>query len=179
MYVDIVVGLMIGWGAILVSGQYNLWLVFFGMFATLAPDLDFIVYMIRKKGKIDQYAHEHRDLLHKPFLVTIGGALLFALTDPFYGMIWFLGTLWHFVHDTFDGGWGIRWLYPFYFGYFTLASHSPVHHIRTIEEQRALATSGDPQWFWSGYLKWNKTRIIEYVILGCVSVVFLLWYIYY
>jgi hypothetical protein len=119
----------------------------FGVFCALAPDIDFIIYIFRNKFKIDQFAHEHRDLLHKPlFFIAIGIPLF--LISPEMGMIWIIGTLYHFIHDTIDGGWGIMWLYPFSRNYYTLTSYSPKKIIPTKEEQHSLAMRyGDPYWF--------------------------------
>lgn len=169
---------MIGWGAMLFSGESNLLLVAFGVFATLVPDIDFIIWLMRNRWRVDQFAHEHRDLFHKPLVVGLGGGLLIAFFNPLYGLVWFFGTMAHFVHDTFDGGWGIRWLYPFYFGYFTLASYSPQRHFRNKTEQRAIAAvHGNPQWLEEEYLKPNKKRLFEVVLLVGVFLIIIFWLI--
>lgn len=154
MYLDIVAGLIVGLFAAFISGEQGIWLVLFGVFASLAPDIDFIIYLIRNKWKVDQYAHEHRDILHKPLLFSLTiGILILIYGDALYAGVWVAGTLWHFVHDTFDGGWGIAWMHPFYQGYFTMVSYSPKKHIHTKEEQRAFATQyGNPHWMEDGYI---------------------------
>lgn len=148
MRLDIFAGFVIGSIATGILGEWHLGLVLFGVFSALTPDIDFIVYMIKNKWHVDQYAHEHRDLLHKPLLFSlIIGLVVFAFGNAAYAWVWIAGTLWHCAHDTFEGGWGIQWLYPFYKGYFTLVSYSPKKYIRTKEEQRALAAQyGNPQW---------------------------------
>lgn len=176
MYLDIAVGLVIGWSVSLISGEPALPFLLFGIGATLAPDLDFIIWLIRNKWKVDQFAHEHRDLFHKPVLLGLGGGLLIAFFNPLYGLVWFLGTMAHFVHDTFDGGWGIQWLHPFYYGYFTLASYSPQCHFRNKVEQRAVAAvHGNPRWLEEEYLKPNKKRLLEIIFLVGTFLVIIFW----
>ncbi|MBP6929438.1 MAG: metal-dependent hydrolase [Candidatus Moranbacteria bacterium] len=176
MYIDIAVGLMIGWIVSLFVGEQHLSLMLFGMFATLAPDLDFIVWLVRNKWRVNQYAHEHRDLLHLPLIFGLGGGLLIALFSPLVGVVWFFGTLAHFIHDTFDGGFGIKWLYPFSSGYFTLASYSPKRYFRNREEQRAVATVyGNPHWLEEQYLRLNPKLVGELMILAIASVFIVYW----
>lgn len=150
MYLDVIAGLLIGVSVSEFVGEDNPWLVLFGVAAALAPDLDFVVYLIRNRGRVDRYAHEHRDLFHRPLLVSVGGGIALSMIEPAYGVLWFLGTLWHFIHDTFDGGWGIRWADPFSCGYFTLASYSPKRYFRDRTDQRETAAGYgklDNWWF--------------------------------
>ncbi len=167
MYIDIGFGLLIGLGIVFFSGEQDFLLILFGALAALAPDVDFILYLIKRRFKIDQYAHEHRDLLHMPLLFSIGGGvLIFTLISQLYAIVWVLGTMWHFVHDTLDGGWGIRWLHPFYSGYFTLATYSPKNHIPTKTEQREIATKhGNPNWLEQDYFRLNKKLVTEVTVL--------------
>lgn len=147
MYIDIAVGLVIGFFVALGSGGDMVVLMLFAVFATLAPDIDFIVWLIRNRFRSNQFAHEHRDLFHLPLIVGVGGALLIGSFYPAYGLVWGMGTLAHFIHDTLDGGWGIQWLHPFSRGYFTLASYSPKRYFRNREEQRVVAAQhGNPYW---------------------------------
>jgi len=178
MYIDVALGLLVGFIVSVTAGEQYLMLMLFGVFATLAPDIDFLVWLIKNKWKVNQYAHEHRDLLHRPLIFGLGGGLLIALIDPLYGVVWFLGTTVHFMHDTIDGGWGIQWLHPFYYGYFTLASYSPKRHIRSKDEQRDMArVHGNPRWLEEQYLKPNPKLMIEFLVLG--SVLVLLFYFFF
>lgn len=176
MYIDIAVGLLIGWGVSLLTGESHFHLMLFGMLATLAPDFDFLIWLARNKWRVNQYAHEHRDLLHLPLIFGVGGGLLIGLWHPVYGLVWFLGTMAHFIHDTLDGGWGIQWLHPFYRGYFTLASYSPQRHFRNKDEQRAIASvHGNPHWLEDQYLKPNPKLFAELATLGLALVGIVLW----
>ncbi len=177
MYLDIAIGLIVGLIASIFTGETDYKLVSFGVIAALAPDLDFLIYLFYQKGKIDQYDYEHRDLLHKPLYFSVGIALLLFLFNPRYAGVWLLGTLWHFIHDTFDGGWGIRWLHPFSYGYYTLVPHSPKQFIRDKNEQHALATKhGDPDWLRDGYLRFSKRLLFEWSVLSIAIAGIMLWF---
>ena len=177
MYIDIAVGLIIGWAVSLGVGEQHLSFMLFGVFATLSPDFDFIVWLARNKWRVNQYAHEHRDLLHLPLIFGVGGGLLIALWSPAYGLVWFLGTMAHFIHDTLDGGWGIQWFHPFYRGYFTLASYSPKRHFRNREDQRATAAvHGNPHWLEDQYLHINPKLLLEWLLLGLVFFSVGIWF---
>lgn len=176
MYIDIAVGLIIGFGVSMVTGEGYFPLMLFGVFVTLAPDIDFIVWLIRHKWKVDQFAHEHRDLLHRPILFGLGGGVLIGLVHPVYGVVWCIGVTAHFIHDTFDGGWGIQWFHPFSSRYYTLASYSPKRSFRDKAEQRAVAAvHGNPHWLEEGYFKWNTKLMAEYAVLALAILVILFW----
>ncbi|HCU70437.1 MAG TPA: hypothetical protein DIC35_01630 [Candidatus Moranbacteria bacterium] len=149
MLLDIIFGLIIATLSNFAIGtsESKTAALIFGVFCALAPDIDFIIYILRKKLKIDQFTHEHRDLFHKPIFFIILGMLLLMLS-PELGTIWLIGTIYHLIHDTFDGGWGIMWLYPFSGKYFTLASYSPQKVFQNKKEQHQIAAKyGDPCWF--------------------------------
>lgn len=174
MYLDIFVGLCIGLLGSFISGEVNIPLVVFGVFAALAPDIDFIIYLMRHQWKIDQYSHEHRDILHKPLLFSVLiGIVLFVGGYSLYALLWMLGTTWHFMHDTYDGGWGIAWLYPLKKGYYTRASYSPQTYIATKEEQRKIATQhGTARWMDESQIRYGK-KIALWVALGAGFFIFL------
>lgn len=176
MYFDIGIGLLVGLLGSIISGEQSLWLVIFGALSALAPDIDFILYLIKRRGKIDHFAHDHRDMLHKPLLFSAGIGFLIGYFSPIFGWVWFFGSLWHFIHDTFDGGWGIQWAHPFKHDYFTLASYSPQHHFKTKEEQTKIAAQyGNPNWLEEGYFKINPRLIAELIIFTIAIILTLLW----
>ncbi len=178
MFIDIALGLVLGSVVAFFTGESYPHFMVLGAGATLLPDLDFLVWILRTRGRVDRYAHEHRDLFHSPILFGVGGALIIAFWQPLYGLLWLLGTTVHFIHDTFDGGWGIRWLYPFSRGYFTLAAHSPKHWIRTLDEQRALAANGNDHWLDGQYFVPDAKLMRELIFLGSIIFLLGLWYIF-
>lgn len=180
MYLDIVIGISIGTLVSLTTGTVQPELVLFGIMATLLPDLDFIIWLARNQWQINQFAHEHRDIFHHPLIVGLGGGLLIGYWYPVYGVIWFLGMMAHFIHDTFEGGWGIQWLYPFFAGYFTCVSYCPKHFIRNRAEQRALAIAhGTPHWTdWNHGTIWSRFKFsLELVVLGFVLAISIYWFL--
>lgn len=177
MLLDIIIGLFIGWGAGALSGESLLPVMLFGAFAAAIPDIDFLIWLARHGWKTDQHVHEHRDILHHPLPVSVLGGGLIALISPVFGLVWLIATLWHFIHDTYDGGWGIRWGSPFVRSYYTLASHSPVRYIRDRDEQRRLAASGNADWA-GEYLRPDRKTALSYLLaalLIAIVVIFALF----
>ena len=176
MHIDILIGLLIGWGVAAAAGEPALWLALLGALAAVAPDADFIVWLARHHWKTDQFVHEHRDLLHHPFLVSVIGGLGIALIYPLLGLVWCLATLWHFIHDTFDGGWGIRWGSPWSGRSYMLTGDRSLRSISSREEQYMLAAEhGNPQWS-DEYLRPDKRKIMIYIFL-IVLVAAVIWYL--
>lgn len=154
MLIDILFGSTIAFLLHLVFQTENLlFLILFGIFSSLAPDIDFFIWAWKHHWRIDKYAHEHRDLFHHPFWFILGGVFIFSFfLSGAYILVWVLGALFHFIHDTFDGGWGIRWLsWPLpkklRQQYFTYAKYSPKKIIKNKEEQRHIAKKdGNDHW---------------------------------
>lgn len=65
-FFDIVVGLLLATLVGVATGTEPscIWLLI-GVVGSLWPDLDFVVWVVRRK-KIDHLAHQRRDLLHRP-----------------------------------------------------------------------------------------------------------------
>jgi len=137
MFLDFVFGALISIIVGLIYGDLNILLILFGVFASIAPDMDLLIYSWKKR-KIDHWVHEHRDIFHHPiiFTFTIGAVIYFI--SPAFGIVWILSTLWHFVHDTYRGGWGIKWLSPFCGWYFSGVPYCERRIIKTKEEQRKI-----------------------------------------
>lgn len=176
MHIDILIGLLIGWGVAAVAGEPALWLALFGAGAAVAPDADFIVWLARHGWKTDRFVHEHRDMLHHPFGFSVIGGIGIALIHPLAGLVWCLATLWHFIHDTFDGGWGIRWGSPWSGRYYMMTGERSLRSISNREEQHMLAAEhGNPQWS-DEYLRPDKRKIMIYILLTiCVAAI--IWYL--
>jgi len=182
MFLDVGIGLLlaivIGW---LTNTNHKLWLLIFGAVSALAPDVDLIVYLIKHKGKLDQLAYEHRELLHKPLAFSCGVFFLMWWFDLSYlsyktpllpwAIVWFWATFSHFVHDTFEGGWGIQWWWPLEDKYYLLTKQR-LQVIRDKQEQREIAIQyGNPNWLKScfSWQWWAITKIIFFVIVLIIS----------
>ena len=178
MFLDVGIGLLlamaIGW---LTNTNHKLWLLIFGAVSSLAPDVDLIVYLVKHKGKLNQFAHEHRELLHKPLFFSFGVVLMMWLVDIIYYMslstwaaLWFSTTFSHFVHDTFEGGWGIQWLWPLNNKYYLFAKNRLIV-IKNIDEQRKMATEhGDPNWLKNSF-RWQWQTIAKIIL--CITAIVL------
>ena len=173
MFIDIIVGCIIGViVGVFSDTTYPFWVLFFSIGAALAPDVDFLIYAWRHDWKIGKFAHEHRDLLHHPVWFSLGGAWMVSLCLPMeFALVWCIATLAHFVHDTLDGGWGVRWIpwpLPRYRWYFTLASYSQQKVYRSLEVQREVAADyGNDDWF----KEEKQSSIDKIVIIVCIVVI--------
>lgn len=113
MFTDIGFGLIFGVVFGIWSHQEpNLKILLIGICAALWPDIDFIVWILRKK-KLDEWAHKHRELLHRPLIAIptawIIGRYYLGTTEAY---LIATATTYHFIHDTIGHGWGIRWFWP-------------------------------------------------------------------
>jgi len=122
--------------------------ILFGVLAAIAPDTDFIIHGLKRGWRIDHFAHEHRDILHYPLYFSVLGGALISLLSLKLGFVWLVATLFHFVHDTLEGGWGIKWLYPLWDKYICLKLDSPRPRIiMNKQEQWEIASRhGDTDW---------------------------------
>lgn len=111
MFFDIGVGLLLAViiGAITsVEPSWQFSLV--GLAGALWPDLDFIIWVMRG-NRVDHLTHKHRDLLHRPLVLTpLLTITVWLCLEWQSGILFGVATLAHFTHDTIGHGWGIRWL---------------------------------------------------------------------
>lgn len=177
MFLDIGVGILTGvFVGFSSESDTRLTLIIFGGFSAIIPDLDFLIYLSRRSWKVDEFAHEHRDLFHNPIPFSLGGGVLLWFVDTDWSLIWTIATLLHFIHDTLQHGWGIRWGYPFDKRYFTFAPYSPQRIIVTKEEQRRIATQyGNPEWLKEGYLQISLKLVFELTFLAVSSLIAFWW----
>lgn len=176
MFLDIITGLILGIISNDVFGsQETLALaMIWGVFCSLIPDIDLAIYLLKHNLKDNQFAHHHRDILHKPIFFLIPGIALFFLS-PELGSIWIIATLLHFVHDTFEGGWGIMWLYPFSKKYYTLVRYSPQKVFKSKEEQDLIASQyGRPDYF---KIIIDRKLILQIILILAVIIASILYYI--
>jgi membrane-bound metal-dependent hydrolase YbcI (DUF457 family) len=149
----------------------------FGALAALSPDLDMPIWLLRTRGRLDRWAHRHRDLLHYPLFFIPGGALLFGwFFGSVYGLVFALASFAHFFHDSFNEGWGIRWFWPFSKRYFKLERENKTWALKrwTRTEQDALAAlHGDDNWAQRRYARLSPSLVVEIGFL-IIAVGFLL-----
>lgn len=173
MFLDLSAGMLIGLCIQPIFGpELNDWLIVFGAFAAVAPDLDTVIYGLRRGWKTDQFSHNHRDILHYPVIISLLGGIAIAPAGLEPALIWFLATMFHFIHDTVEGGWGIKWLYPFWDKYICLKLDGPRPKIiMSKQEQRGIAAEyGDPNWL-SKRVEFSAKLIAEILIFVVVSAI--------
>lgn len=89
--------------------------VLIGIVCALLPDLDFL-YHYFKTSEVSAYkghTRDHREGLHYPLLyIPIGGMCVWVLFGDVWAVLFILGSLSHFLHDSAGIGWGIKWLFP-------------------------------------------------------------------
>jgi len=171
------------WSAVFISYYFGEELtvsfVLLGVLFAKLMDVDFIIYLFKNNWKVDQFAHEHRDIFHYPILYSFGGCIVFVyFSYSALAALWLLASLGHFVCDTFFGGWGIRWLSPFCNWYFCFANYSPKKIIKTKNEQRRIAEKyGDSNWLKNNSkLSFTLFRDLTIFLLSAVFALFVLFY---
>ncbi len=111
---DIANGIFATFLASWITGINPTWHFIVGIvFATL-PDLDAIPELL-KRGMVagsSKYPHDHRVGLHYPIVFVIIGVVLIYLF-PFFGWLFLVATMLHFVNDLYGTGWGVPILWPF------------------------------------------------------------------
>jgi|GEM_PF-6200054 len=80
--------------------------IILGIAAALLPDIDIITAPLL--GKWYHRTHTHFPLTYIPLVV-----LAFVLLPIPFAVLFALGILAHFIHDTLGLGDGIRWFWPF------------------------------------------------------------------
>lgn len=149
---DIGIGLLLSTAMAIYAGlEPSLWLLATGICGSILPDWDMIPHLIKKGGKLDQWAHKHRDISHYPLLIIpLATVAVGYLAGFWYGVIIATTTTAHYLADSEEIGWGVRWLYPFsrrYFAYRSVDEESKRFHAWTPKEQNKIAAKyGNPQW---------------------------------
>jgi membrane-bound metal-dependent hydrolase YbcI (DUF457 family) len=173
---DIGIGLILGIVASSDLGISSIEGALLGVFVLLLPDLDFLLYRLRRHSPVEDY--KHRDILHKPipYLIVIG--LFCAIVVPSALPLVLVASLAHFIHDSVGIGWGVPWLWPFSKDHFGFAYHiaDPTRpngsqfrgYFRWRERQlgRQARIEGDPDWIRHIYLRPHPYAVVEYAVLA-------------
>lgn len=86
----------------------------FGICAALFPDVDFLIRFLVEGKVLGIGGVFHRNYLHYPFwMIVVFGGLFYFYLGPEYCLLFVLGVLYHFIHDSVDNGYGVFWLWPF------------------------------------------------------------------
>ena len=148
------------------------------------PDIDISVELMQR-GRIGGREHGfHREFTHTP-LIYIPISFLFSSVFGFQlAIIFITGVYLHILFDSFGGGWGTMWFWPFsdkryklftdrISGNFSLNSLA----IWSRKEFKEIALRhGDDNWFKNIYLKFHTLFLIEILIVA-VGLLMLLIYL--
>lgn len=106
---DLMFGVAIYFAMMFVSGRaFSLGELGLTVFFLVAPDLDFIPYILLKK-KLKLYSHW---IIHFPRLYIPPGAIIVGMMGGwFYATCFVLASLAHFLHDSHSIP-GIQWNFP-------------------------------------------------------------------
>lgn len=172
MFLDLGAGIII---AILTSHFANVelsfTLVFFSVFFTIIPDMDFLYFYPKRHDT--KYDHKHRDIIHYPLLYLPMGTILFwFLLGEIWALVFFAASFFHFFHDSIGIGWGIKWLYPFSknnYSFLYLYSRKikkglrrPIFVFTEKKLPDMVREHGDPDWVRNIYYKWHPIAIFEF-----------------
>jgi hypothetical protein len=183
MPLDIGVGLFLGVVWSLATGTDLPISIGLGAFFALFPDIDFVVQMITRRS-LYAVDHTHRDLLHYPLPVIVGGALCMAVIAPSFAGLFVLGVFWHFLHDSCGVGWGIPWLAPFSERYLKAFSRPDGTFSWKLhqwwlphERDEVIACYHNPVWIRAEYGSLSKTVLLEVLgfVLLLVVIGWILW----
>lgn len=155
-WLDVVIGVMI---SLVLSKTFNqpfFLPVIIGIFFVFLPDVDLAIWLVRHRGKLDRWSHEHRKLLHYPIIyLSLGYIITQTVLNDFYALLFLTCSFFHFFHDSFGIGWGIKWLFPFSRKNFKfLEKHS--------DEKRRLVASWNEQELKAMVEKWGRDDLPEF-----------------
>jgi hypothetical protein len=182
---DIGVGLLLTALVGVITGSEPTWtLVMVGLAGSLWPDIDFLIWILRGK-KIDHFAHQHRDLLHKPLMLT-PLLTIFVVTYLGWraGIIAGAATLVHFLHDSGSTGWGVKWFWPLndlYYAYRACGNEpARLHKWTRVEQDQLCRCYGDSQWMKNMYGRLTSpTMIVDFCVLAGGVRAIIVWYVFY
>ena len=178
MFLDLGVGIIITYLSTRLFGEaFDVHTILVGLCFVLIPDVDFLPHVFVNKGVNNTRLNIHRELTHYPIVHLPIFITILAIFGEFYGFLYFVSVLFHFVHDSLWTGWGIKWLWPFSKrNYKFLAdtagkvSWNPVVSWSPEELKVTEAAYGDKDWFKHLYLRPSKLLITEvlFFIVGLV-----------
>lgn len=188
MFFDIGIGLLITSAVgMSLKASFSWWLVVVGLFGALWPDFDFIVYVGSRyvrgiKPLTDRWSTNHRDLLHRPLvltpLITVSIGLCVGSLEA---VIFCLATLAHFIHDTIGHGWGILLFWPLdnhFYCYRPVGSRPYAFYRLTRAEQvHMIEQFGRDQWVQQSYGHISSELKIELVTLSIGLTAVAIWYV--
>lgn len=167
--------------AFLTGTEIMWWHYLIGILLAMLPDLDALPELFQR-GKLAASAshiHDHRELLHVP-LVFLGIGVLAAYLYGYWGSVFLLATMLHFVNDLYGTGWGVPVLKPMSKDRFKLFSNVDnnmslhlndwIRRIPINDLTKQIVDHGNENWIEDTYWKLTPISVIEYALFG-ISIV--------
>lgn len=137
-------------------------LVCLGLIFIFIPDIDFYIRSIRK---ID-----HRSFLHYPFFYIVASVLILVFGNTEIAFLFFITTLFHFIHDTLILGWGVAWFAPVSYRRYKLFPDNGMGGFLKekfltwlpSEQEQMEQILNDPYWIKNWYCKVTVVSVVEY-----------------
>lgn len=172
MPLDIGIGLLLG---VLFRQQFSLaypLVLALGVVASLLPDIDYVYRLLRSKKAPDS---SHRDTLHYPLVFIPFVSACGLIYSPAAGLLFCIGAMCHFIHDSVGIGFGVKWLFPFNNNSYALYHiHLPANEDmprkklytwNDTERRETMRKYRDPQWIRHVYFQFHPYGIMEYSVL--------------
>lgn len=113
MPLDIALGILV---SIFIGNFYfaeaPAWFIFLGVIFALLPDIDILLYFFNKKVR-KNWSYIHRSYVGYPLVYIPLSVFVYLIFGESIGLLFFILTFLHNLHDTFFIGWGVMWFWPF------------------------------------------------------------------
>lgn len=161
MFFHFLAGILIFLGFGVTLFGVSIWLLTFGMFIAVLPDIAYWFFLFRNwletgKLKVDKNSHEHRDsFIHSIFFPFTLIPICFLLNPDMTPAV-FLASLSHPLLDAWGIGWGVKLFYPLSNKTFKFFYRGKFVTIFTPEELAKHAEEhGDDDWWRKVYISFN------------------------
>ena len=196
MLLDLAMGL---WVSVIISsiftGGFDCGVLLIGVIFSVTPDFDFVYHYLKTKEVAAHAGNttDHRDGLHYPIPYVILGTIFIAIFSKIIAVLFLITSVWHFFHDLFGTGWGIKLFYPFSNKNYKLFCDKEGNLSKQIlvswnsgELEDVIYRKGDPEWiknlfltpFWE-MITFKKVPSILFTIEIIVPIGLVLWAITY
>lgn len=152
------------------------WHFMVGVVLAMLPDIDAVPRLFRTGYIVatKDNPRDHRDYVHYPIVFFLVG-LIMAVVSMFWGLLFLLTTMLHFINDTWGTGWGIKWLWPFTDKKYKFSWFDANRQIKTDLTSTTILPVASNEWIDRVYLTINPISIAEYALFA-VSVMLLVIY---
>lgn len=153
------------------------WHYLVGVALAMCPDLDALPELFTR-GKLAasaSYQHDHRELLHIPAMFLVIGVVLW-LGFGYWGLLFLVATMLHFINDLYGTGWGVPLLRPLTrdrFKLFTDQQNELSFHyrawLRRIQADQLsveITEYGNENWIDDYYWNFSVIALIEYTLFA-------------